>query len=486
MLLAPCAHAAFPYGSHTAGQLDYHLPGGPNQGPNDLTGNVQWMYSATPETGNVDVNARQNELGGVRGAHIVDNADVPTAWQETTGRPDVTISVLDSGIEWDNHDAMVDLRKKMRLNKGELPPPHADRPTSLEAGGDCSSYTGSDYDKNGDGVFNVVDYACDMRVERDPAARTAAGKPAGQGPADLLDPQDVLIAFSNGDDADHNGFKDDIVGWDFFDDDNDPYDDVQYGHGTGEARDSSSEADNTGSLGSCPNCMVVPLRVGESFVADVNHFAEAAIYATDNDVQVIQEALGTLNNSPLAHQAVDYAYHHGVTVIASAADEAAQHNNWPSSLPHVILVNSVTQYDSTFTPEPRSYLQFNGCTNFNSKITLAIPSVSCSSDATGRASGMAGLIYSAALIARDADKLDPHPTCKRVNGDPCLITANEVRQLMASGTVDTVEQADDVNFGVDAKSCATRDPACTDPFYADPTTGARLPGVGADGVSYPA
>ena len=56
-----------------------------------------------------------------------------------------------------------------------------------------------------------------------------------------------------------------------------------------------------------------------------------------------------------------------MTVIASAADEAAQHHNWPSSYPHVIIVNSVTQYDDTFTPQPRSYLQFNGCTNFSSQ-----------------------------------------------------------------------------------------------------------------------
>jgi hypothetical protein len=454
-LTAAPAQAAFPYGDHTAGQLDYHLPTGPNHGPNDLTGNVEWMYSATADPANLTNNARSYELGGVRGAHIVDNADVPTAWQATTGRPDVNISVLDSGIEWDNHDAMVDLRKKMRLNKGELPEPNAGRSTALEAGVDCSTYTGSGYDLNGDGVFNVIDYACDTRVERDPAVRTSQGKPAGQGPADLLDPQDVLIAFSNGDDADHNGFKDDIVGWDFLDDDNDPYDDVQYGHGTGEARDSSSEADNGGSLGACPNCMVVPLRVGTSFVADVNHFAEAAIYATDNDIDVIQEALGTLNNSPLAHEAVDYAYDHGVTVIASAADEAAQHNNWPSSLPHVIVVNSVTQFDSTFTPEPSSYLQFNGCTNFNSKITVAIPSVSCSSDATGRASGMAGLIISAARNAGyDA-------------------TPNEVRQLMASGEVDGTEQADDVDFaknpatGTETElTCPT--PGCTDPFLGAP------------------
>ena len=73
--------------------------------------------------------------------------------------------------------------------------------------------------------------------------------------------------------------------------------------------------------------MVIHMRVGDSFVADVNRFAAAVTYATDNGVQVVQEALGTLNNTSLAREAVDYAYRHGVTVIASAADEAAQHNN---------------------------------------------------------------------------------------------------------------------------------------------------------------
>ena len=143
---------------------------------------------------------------------------------------------------------------------------------------------------------------------------------------------------------------DDMVGWDFLDDDNDPFDDVQYGHGTGEARDSSGEADNGGDIGACPNCMVIHMRVGDSFIADSNRFAQAAIYAADNGVDVIQEALGTLNNSSLSRAAVEYAYEHGVTVIASAADEAAQHHNWPSSLPHVILVNSIEKYDLALTP----------------------------------------------------------------------------------------------------------------------------------------
>src|SRR6185503_19685914 len=132
-------------------------------------------------------------------------------------------------------------------------------------------------------------------------------------------------------------------------------------------------------------------------------------------------------------------------VIASAADEAAQHHNWPSSFGHTIVVNSVHEPNTTLTPYP-SYLQFNGCTNFSSHVTLAIPSSTCSSNATGHGSGEAGLVYSAALNAHDDGDLDPNPDCQRVNGDPCILTVNEVRQVMASGVVDNVQRADDVNF----------------------------------------
>ncbi|MEA2458614.1 MAG: hypothetical protein QOC95_1586, partial [Thermoleophilaceae bacterium] len=500
--VAGSAQAAFPYLPDSASAGDpFSFKSGPGVVPGDLGGN-DWKFAATPENPN-PYPADPKELDGVRGAHVVDaDPSVQTAWQTTTGRPDVTIAVLDSGIEWQDAGAMNDLRFKVRLNKGELPAPDVGSSSNdSSAAASCSGFTAGQYDANGDGVFDIRDYACDPRVT------TTSGPRAG--PPGMLTPQDVIIAFSDGTDGDSNGYRDDIAGWDFLDNDNDAYDDVHYGHGTGEATDSSAEAGNGGETGSCPNCTFIPLRVGDSFVADVNRFAQATLYAVDNNVLVIQEALGTLNNSMLARKAVDYAYNHGVAVMASAADEAAQHHNWPSSLPHTIVTNSVRKYDENFTPTQKSYVELNGCTNFSSKITVSIPSSSCSSNAVGLAAGMAGLIYSSAKNAQNAGHLSPSDdaACARPGGGKCLITPNEVRQLIASGRItpgnsgagdpyDTEDQADDVNFisGTAEPSCSGV-PAidCTDPnrFFPianAPTTGRPVLAVTSPFVtrSYPA
>src|SRR3954447_11763885 len=485
------ALASFPYqASDPHDYTTYKLaPTAPR--PNDLSGDRGWMYASTQPDHPSPLTLDKRELNGYRGAWVVDSTgSAPQAWATTTGRPDVTLAVLDSGIQWNSvGKPMADVRLKVRLNKGELPKPRADRSSSTDSlVPDCAALASraGAWDLNDDGVFTILDYACDSRVDPAPAKGVGAvvnGKP-------LLDPQDVIIAFSDGTDADRNGYVDDIAGWDFLDDDNDAFDDVQYSHGSGEIGDSGGEADNAnqggGNLGSCPNCMVLPLRVGTSFIADVNSFALATLYATDNGVDVVQEALGTINKSKLGFEAIKYAYDHGTTVVASAADEAAQHHNWPSSYPYAIVVNSVTHND----PDDASYLEFNGCTNFSSRVTLAIPSVSCSSDATGRAAGMAGLVYSAALDARDEGKLTGSPSCRRVDGSPCLITANEVRQIMASGTFGGVGAADDVNFAQDPVTGSSTEPACmgsglpgcTDPFFP---LGAQAPRVTAP-MNYPA
>ena len=97
---------------------------------------------------------------------------------------------------------------------------------------------------NGDGLFNIQDYAEDPRVFIN------AGVERGD---DVLDPSD-LIYFSDGVDDDGNGYVDDISGWDLFERDNDAYTYYDVGdHGTGVAREVGAEGNNGGDICSCPN-----------------------------------------------------------------------------------------------------------------------------------------------------------------------------------------------------------------------------------------
>ena len=64
----------------------------------------------------------------------------------------------------------------------------------------------------------------------------------------ILDASDLIATFSDGTDADANGYVDDIAGWDFFDDDNDPFDASSCcsanGHGTGRAKEAVAQTNN--------------------------------------------------------------------------------------------------------------------------------------------------------------------------------------------------------------------------------------------------
>ncbi len=508
-LAAPGAKAAFPdYGDGTPSQpSSWHLE--PGQTVSNLGDDLVKRFGASPaeppasepvEAAEITkLNSQRDELCGVMGMSITDpHATMPagtgscipagtpihTAFQVTLGRPDVSIAELDSGVIWSSRGDMLQLRAKYLLNAGELPAPRADLATTFDPSThvDCATAraaTGGDYDAQGampggqpggsgpipydvleQGAFNVLDYACDSRVanvvENYPqCTNPPVTSDCRNGPPGTLTPEDLIIAFSDGVDHDHNGYASDIAGWNFVDDNNDPYDEVHYGHGTGELEDSGAEAGSSaGDSGTCPNCRVMELRVGESFVADANRFAEATIYGADRGVDVIQEPLGTYNDSVFTREAIDYAYSHGTTVMASAADEAAEHHNMPGALPHTIVVNSVRGPANVAgqggvginTSTPPSWLQLNGCTNFGTRVELSVESDSCSSEATGKSSGVAGLIYSAALNACGASLYGQCSNgkrggfgatkgCTRVDGTPCVITPDEVQQLLASGNI---------------------------------------------------
>jgi len=364
--------------------------------------------------------ATPEELNGVAGMSI------DTAWQLTTGRPDVTVAHLDSGILYN-----ADNVRKAALNQGELPLPNG----SLV------------YDKNGDGVFNIDDYATDPGVS----------DLDGNG---ILDPRDLILAFSNGVDSDANGYIDDICGWDTHEHDNDPFDDADYGHGSGESKDSSGEVNNGGAWGVAPNAMHVPIKVSDSFVADGNDFGAGVAYALDLGVSVISEALGALNNTELAQKSVEYAYQQGVPVVLSAADEQSYHHNFPAVYTHGFWANSVRSQDGTIvTAANRTNLLLNGCTNYGGRAEVAIASSACSSEATGRSAGIFALMLAHAKNQIERGVIGAHPS-----GKP--LSPTEIYQLMRM-------TADDIDFSSASLTLTT--PALFTTLFGNDFTSQRFP-----------
>ena len=325
----------------------------------------------------------------------------------------MVIAVLDSGIEWDNSD----LLNKHYLHIPELPAPEG---WPQDADGNHRST----YDFNGDGAFNMEDWAEDPRITPD------LGDNATSHPDSIKDPSDLIAYFSDGVDDDGNGYVDDIAGWDFFWNDNNPYDDTRFGHGTGESRDAAAASGEGGGLGVCPNCMVVNLRVGDSFVADVNNFALAVLYAVDNDIPVILEALGTINNTTLTVDAIDLAWDSGTLVVASAADETAYHQNMPGSNHHTLYTHAI-RYDSDDREDATTWFAFSNCTNYGPRLDLSAPSTSCSSGATGVTAGSVGMVVSAAKDAEEAGTI-AYP-----------LTPSELYQLMTRTATDVALNPND-------------------------------------------
>ncbi len=373
------------------------LPAGPFPGcaedapqlcPNDLGNDWELISWLPPE---VFVHDAQEQVIG-------SGVGVDVAWGITAGRTDVTIAVLDSGIKWDEGS----VRRKVALNRDELPEP---------AIGEGPGIRGR-WDIDGDGVLTVDDYAWDLRVVMTDGVDAADH---------LLDASDLIAAFSDGIDADRNGFVDDIAGWDFHWNDNDPYDDTRFGHGTSEAKLSCAEGNDGGPVGSCPNCMFLPVRVGDAFIADADNIAAAILFAADSDAKVVQGALGALGNNPHLRSAMRWAHESGAVLVFAAGDETSWHHNFPATNPEALYV-SANRYDGDEIADSTTFLNNSNCTNHGPRMDLTVPSDGCASGAVGRAAGVAGLIWSAAMDAG----LDPP------------LTPDEVKQLLIT-TVDDVD-----------------------------------------------
>ena len=316
---------------------------------------------------------------------VIDPAEIPLgvgngvlpAWQISTGRWDQVVAVGDSGVLWDSGQ----IKRKVFLNIDELPVPQ---------NSDGDDYP--DHDADGNGLVNIDDYEDDPRVDIT----------AGAWRSDhMLDASDIIATFSDGVDDDGNGYVDDIAGWDFFENDNDPFatNASNYGdHGTGVLEDAGAEGGNGGRIGVCPNCAVLPIRVGDSFVTTGPHIAQAILFATEHGAASIAMALGGMTDSEFVQAAVDYAAERGTLVVAAAGDETSFHRNWPAALPGVLNVHSIAPSNRDDIGSARSFLRFVNCNNFGGRVDLVAGAGNgCATAAVGRIAGAVGLLQSAAV-----------------------------------------------------------------------------------------
>jgi hypothetical protein len=328
--------------------------------------------------------AGRNPLGQIPGV----SAD--RAWKRSVGDPRVQVAILDTGIRWENEG----LRLRVHLNAAELPKPQG-----------CAKY-----DCNGDGAFNVDDYKSDPRVKIT----------AGDDVADkLLDASDLIATFSDRTDADHNGYVDDIAGWDFFNNDNDPFDQSSYSsannHGSGRSEDAAEEGDDgKGSIGVCPRCQIEPMRVWDTFVVDMNNFGEAVTYAADNHIEVVEGAVGGLFNSRFAQSAFRYAYRKGVLLAIVSSDLNTADHNIPTVYDEAMQVQGTVADVQGLGGDPPevggflgrvgipttaplgTWFRNSGTTQYGGHAHIVMPAVT-GSQATGQASGAAGLLASYGL-----------------------------------------------------------------------------------------
>lgn len=155
----------------------------------------------------------------------------------------------------------------------------------------------------------------------------------------------------NGIDDDHNGYVDDIFGWDFSPSsdlynidagDNDPTD--YYGHGTHCAGIVAAVGNNgIGIIGTAPDTKIMALKIFPSSLTSI--MAMAIIYAADNGADVISMSFGLPYRSYLVEEALAYAHEKGVVLCASTGNSAIEEYNYPAGFETTIAIGASNDSD---------------------------------------------------------------------------------------------------------------------------------------------
>ena len=150
---------------------------------------------------------------------------------------------------------------------------------------------------------------------------------------------------NNGIDDDNNGYIDDMVGWDFWGNDNNVSD--SNGHGTHTTGTVAGDGTNGTTTGMAPDVSMMILRISFSLSAE-SMVWEAMQYAVDNDADVITASIGWLHawnpDRPMWRNVCENTIAAGTVVIYAAGNEGCSippdEIRTPGDVPAIITVGA--------------------------------------------------------------------------------------------------------------------------------------------------
>ncbi|MGK2955253.1 MAG: hypothetical protein ACSLFI_06240 [Solirubrobacterales bacterium] len=377
------------------------------------------------------------------------------AWaQGNVGRDEMLVAYIEGGVNYSSN-GIKDGLNAVYLNEGELPYPRG--------------WDGQDlgrYDFDGNGRFDIRDYAKDPRVnpecplatpqfvtEEEGTTRGCATNGQHEyrhevniaGPKTAyLSPEDLIAVFgkceiknhrttscpANGKfDNDGNGYPNDVSGWNFYQNSNDPQtEDRAYNHASGLISLIGAEANNNyDDVGVCRECRVLPIKSGAESVGKADNWAPALTYAVDAGAKSVASVVVSYTYSSAAREAVQYAIDKNVLLSFDSNDFDAMDHTDGHLYDQVFPGNSVIQ-----DVEGKDVQSFRARSNVTSYGTHAVFSgmETTTSGATPFQAAYLGMVQSAAMNAVDESIY------------PRTLTPNEVRQVLMNTVSPVIPQVD--------------------------------------------